>query len=144
MRDGDEKAHGIHPFNEIQSVCQTFTMDWQPDSPPSIGDYLANVKEATRPTLLRNLLQIDIERRRFDGQHPQVADYIEAIPGHEALIRQEFVESTLSINSSLSMRDDDTEDGALRTFDPPVARRLGDYHLLRELGRGGMGIVYPA
>ena len=69
-------------------------MEWQPDSPPSIGDYLAKVKEAARPTLLRNLLQIDIERRRVEGQHPQAADYIEGIHGHEALIRQEFVEST--------------------------------------------------
>jgi eukaryotic-like serine/threonine-protein kinase len=34
--------------------------------------------------------------------------------------------------------------GALEPVDGGRSRRLGDYTLLREIGHGGMGIVYEA
>ncbi|TWU33851.1 Serine/threonine-protein kinase StkP [Novipirellula artificiosorum] len=144
MRNDQENATRSYPFNSVQAVCQTFTMDWQSDSHQSLSGYLEKVNEATRSTLLRNLLQIDIERRRGEGHQPQAADYIATLPSQEALIRQEFAESTLWLGSSRSHPNDDTEAFAASVYEPPSARRLGDYHLVRELGQGGMGVVFEA
>ncbi len=135
-----DKSGSRFPFDQVAAVCEEFTSDWEPAQKPSIPSYLNRVADDARATLLRNLLQYEVQRRRQEGELPRAEEYIERFPEFPSLVRQVFLESTsLSLNSDRSAERSETVD-----YKPLVATRLGDYRLMRELGRGGMGVVFEA
>ncbi len=87
-------------------------------------------------------------RRRRRGEHPTPAEYASRYPEHAARILELF--PALELIEGLKPTPDDHIDfsgdagGALEPVGGGLPRRLGDYTLLREIGRGGMGIIYEA
>lgn len=74
------------------------------------------------------------------GEEPDVEQYARRYPQMaEALRRVLPVLRTVGSAGDFWRRDDESE-GPLK----PENRTLGDFHLVREIGRGGMGVVYEA
>jgi serine/threonine protein kinase len=74
------------------------------------------------------------------GRSPSIEDYARRYPQVSDVIRQVFPALALLPTAPASRRGGSAERAILE----PVTGMLGDFRVHREIGRGGMGIVYEA
>jgi serine/threonine protein kinase/WD40 repeat protein len=93
---------------------------------------------------LLNALAHEFAERYRRGERPELDDYSNRYPELATEIRELF--PALMMIEQLGTRvDQHAELGAERArAEGPVPERLGDFRIIREIGRGGMGIVYEA
>ena len=79
--------------------------------------------------------------RLRQGQRPSIEDYATQHPELAEEVRGLF--PTIAVTERLKARQAQSSDGRA-TLGPARLERLGDFRLIREIGRGGMGVVFEA
>jgi eukaryotic-like serine/threonine-protein kinase len=87
------------------------------------------------------LLAAEYMERLRQGQRPEVEDYAARYPALADEIRSLF--PTIAITERLKARRAQSSSGCA-SLGPAQPECLGDFRLLREIGRGGMGVVFEA
>ena len=102
-----------------------------------------SISESGQYHLLDQLAE-EFAARFRRGERPALKEYTDRYPELAEEIRELFP-AMVQVEQAEGGRqvEEEKETGDSRTANPPLSQ-IGDYRILREIGRGGMGVVYEA
>lgn len=97
--------------------------------------------QATAVDELVDQLSTEFVARQRRGENPTVDEYVASYPHAAEAIRALF--PTIIALEKMRLRQDAAPDGRA-SLGPRRPTRMGDFRIVREIGRGGMGVVFEA
>jgi hypothetical protein len=150
----------------IDDACNQFERAWRGPSRPRIEDFVGEAQEPDRSALIRELILLDLEYRRRNGETPTPNEYQAIFLTQVDLIASVFAEQSPSDAEQAAsarrtahrrmLRETLIDSQRTAPQNPPPApaehpasaltelAALPGYEILGLLGRGGMGVVYHA
>ena len=104
--------------------------------------YSLESADESRVHMLYGLVAQEVERARIAGDEPDFSELLNRYPDQVEEI-QRLVPTIETLCHLGEEGDVNADDGAVRESIMPL-KDLGDFRLVREIGRGGMGVVYEA
>jgi|GEM_PF-769419 len=126
---GDEALDQFTVEDQIDQICDSFEEEWLAGGRPEINRFLAEADESQRQQLAVELLKVDVEYRRRQGETPHPGDYQTGID--ITLFEPAFWEIF-----GATLPDEESAQEQIQ--------RMGRFDLLAQAGSGGFGTVWRA
>ena len=118
-------------LSEIDDLGDRFDRELVKGDAPRIETFLAEAPEAAREGLLAELLAMELEYRKRNGDDPRQDESIRRFPERNGVIAGVFARDATTHYP-------DNKTISLPVNVPPI---LANFRLIKEIGRGGMGVV---